>query len=111
MGSDSLFNPCGERSGSCNYPVLEMQSTTVNSSPSKFRFFVRINRGAKLIVHFNIGSQWNMSREVELNIVPNYPGDELTVVDCRSQENLSMHQDHTKVKFGGKKSFIALDAE
>ena len=42
----------------------KVQSTTVNSSPSKFKFFVRINRGAELKVYFSIGSQWSMSREI-----------------------------------------------
>ena len=43
---------------------LTVQSATLNSSPSKFRFFVQINRGAELRVHFNIGSQWSVSIEI-----------------------------------------------
>ena len=42
----------------------KLQSTLDNSSPSKFRFFVRINRGAKLRVHFNVESRWNVSKEI-----------------------------------------------
>ena len=41
-----------------------VQSTTVNSLTSKFNFFVRINQGAELRVHLNIGSQWSVSREI-----------------------------------------------
>ena len=32
--------------------------------PQKFRFSVRINQDAELRVHFNIGSQWSVSREI-----------------------------------------------
>ena len=34
-----------------------VHSTTVNSSTSKFRFFVQTNQGVGLRVHFNIGRQ------------------------------------------------------
>ena len=41
-----------------------VEPTTVNFSPSKFRVFVRINQVAKLKVHFIIGSQWSVPREI-----------------------------------------------
>ena len=62
-------NPMRKRRGSYGYYMIiqiqvQIQSATVNSSPSKFRFFVRINQGATLIVHLGIGSQWSLSREI-----------------------------------------------
>ena len=41
-----------------------IQLTTVNSSPAKFKFVVQIKQGAELRVHFNIESQWSVSREI-----------------------------------------------
>ena len=53
----------------------------VNSSPSKFRIFVWINRGADLRVHFNIESQWSVSREiVRIKLIAKLAGKELTKV-------------------------------
>ena len=68
-----------ELSKECNHGDYGgLQSTTVNSSPLKFRFFVQINWHAKLRVHFNIGSQCSVCRE----IVWIEHGDKLTVIDC-----------------------------
>ena len=43
---------------------MEVQSTTLTSSPSEYNFFARIKRGDELRVAFNIGSQWSVSREI-----------------------------------------------
>ena len=43
---------------------IKVQSTTLNSSPSEYKFVVRINRGDELRVPFNIETQWSASREI-----------------------------------------------
>ena len=47
-----------------NVGISIIQSTMLNSSPSEYNFFVRINRGDELRIPFNIGCQWNLSREI-----------------------------------------------
>ena len=50
--------------------ITILQSTTVNSSSSKYGDFVRIIQYDEFRVHFNIGSQWSVSSSSEA-ICPN----------------------------------------
>ena len=56
------FYPDLTQSSAALLMCIQIPSTTVNSSPSRFRFFVPVNRGTKLRVYFNIESQWSVSR-------------------------------------------------